>query len=138
MDETGLSSAVTEYLSGYEGRSALAITHNVSADVGRLQGNREIALFRIMQECLSNIHRHSGSSTASIRIFREGESVIMEVTDAGRGVKRRQDGKIVYGVGLRSMQERLRPFNGSLFLESSGVGTKVTVTLPGSPTIMPE
>lgn len=138
MDETGLSSAVAEYVSGYEGRSALTIAHNVSADVGRLQGNREIALFRIMQESLGNIHRHSGSSTASIRIFREGESVVMEVSDAGRGLKHGDDGKIVYGVGLRSMQERLRPFNGSLSLTSSDTGTKVTVTLPCSPAIMPQ
>lgn len=138
MDELGLGSTVTDYAAGFENRSGLKITVEVSSDLGRLQGNREIALFRVIQESLANIHRHSGSATANIRIFRDGQSVILEVTDQGRGLACRDDGRLRYGVGLRSMQERLRPFNGSLAIESSDAGTKVTVILPQAPAAIPE
>ena len=138
MDELGLGSAIAEYAAGFAGRSTLKVTVNVAADVGRLEGNREIALFRIMQESLANIHRHSGSATASIQIFRDGQNVILEVADQGRGLKRSEDGRIIYGVGLRSMQERLRPFNGSLSIESSDAGTKVKVVLPHARAVTPE
>jgi signal transduction histidine kinase len=138
MDELGLGSAVEEYAAGFEGRSGLKITVAASRDVGRLQGNREIALFRILQECLGNIQKHSGSPTANIQIFRKDQSVILEVSDQGRGLQRREDGKVRYGVGLRSMQERLRPFGGTLSVESSDAGTKVTVVLPNAPVAPPE
>jgi len=138
MDEFGLDSTIAEYVEGFERRSGLKIAVEVSSDVGRLQGNREIALFRIIQECLGNIHRHSGSPTGNIRIFRQDQSVVVEVTDHGRGLTRREDGKLIYGVGLRSMQERLRPFNGSLCIESSDAGTKVKVILPQAPAVFPK
>jgi signal transduction histidine kinase len=138
MDELGLASAIKEYASGYESRSGLEITVEVSSDLGRLQGNREIALFRIIQESLGNIHRHSGSPTANIRLFREQQQVVLEITDQGRGLQRRADGRIKYGVGLTSMRERLRPFGGSLSIESSSAGTKVTVALPEATPVMPE
>lgn len=133
MDEAGLGSAIAQYATGFEVRSKLNIAVEIKSDVGRLEGNREIVLFRIMQECLGNIHKHSGSSTARIRVFREGQSVVLEVTDQGRGVQRDRHGRIQYGVGLRSMQERLRPFNGSLSIHSSDVGTAVKVVLPVAP-----
>jgi signal transduction histidine kinase len=138
MDESGLGSAIAEYTAGFEGRSGLKIAVEVSSDVGRLPDNCEIALFRIMQEALGNIHRHSGSATASIRIVLEGQSVVLEVADQGRGLKRREDGGLIYGVGLRSMQERLRSFSGSLSIDSSDAGTKVTVVLPHAPAVIPE
>ena len=133
MDELGLGSAIAEYVAGFERRSNLKLAFEIANDIGRLQGNREIALFRIMQECLGNIHRHSDSSTASIRVFRDGHNLVMEVADKGRGLKRDKDGKVIYGVGLRSMQERLRPFGGTLAIESSDAGTKVTTLLPNAP-----
>jgi signal transduction histidine kinase len=135
MDEAGLGSAIVEYATGFEDRSNIKVAVEIGSDVGRLQGNREIALFRIMQESLGNVHRHSGSSTASIRVFREGEGVVLEVADKGEGLKRGEDGRPKYGVGLRSMQERLRPFGGSLSVESSDSGTKVAVVLPKSPAV---
>jgi signal transduction histidine kinase len=135
MDELGLASAVKEYTSGFESRSGLKITVEVASDVGRLEGNREISLFRIVQEGLGNIHRHSGSPTASIRIFRDQEQVVLEIADQGHGLQCGEDGKIGYGVGLTSMQERLRPFNGNLSIESSSAGTKVTVVLPQAPAV---
>lgn len=91
-----------------------------------------------MQECLGNIHRHSSNPTANIRLFRDDHSVVLEVIEQGRGLKGREDGRLIYGVGLRSMQERLRPFRGSSSIESSDAGTKVTVILPEAPAVIPE
>jgi signal transduction histidine kinase len=133
MDEAGLGAAIAGYATGFSARSKINIAVDVKSDVGRLGGNREIVLFRIVQECLGNIHKHSGSSTANIRIFREGRSVVLEVTDQGQGLKHEEDGKIKYGVDLRSMQERLRPFSGSLSIDSSAAGTTVKVVLPDAP-----
>jgi signal transduction histidine kinase len=130
MDELGLASAIGDYVSGFEARSGLRITYEVSVDIGRLEGNREISLFRIVQEALGNIHRHSGSPTANIRLFREQEKVVLEITDHGRGLKPGDDGKIKYGVGLTSMQERLRAFGGILNIASTSGGTTVQAVLP--------
>jgi len=130
MEELGLGPAITEYATGFASRSGLKITVEISNDVGRLQGNREIALFRIVQESLSNVHRHSGSPTVSISLFRDKQDVVLEIADQGRGMDRGEDGKIRYGVGLRSMQERLRPFGRALDIESSAAGTKLKIILP--------
>ncbi len=138
MDELGLGSAIEEYATGYESRSGIKITIEVSKDVGRLPGNREIALFRIVQESLGNVHKHSGSPTALIRLFRDDENVVLEIIDQGRGMERLKDGRFRYGVGLRSMQERLRPFSGRLDIESSAKGTKLTVILPQMPANAPK
>lgn len=138
MDELGLRAAVTEYAQGFEGRSGLKILVDVSEDVGRLEGNREIVLFRIIQESLSNVHRHSGSSTASIRIAREQKDVVMEIVDQGCGVERGEDGKFRSGVGFRGMEERLRPLNGIFSIESSAAGTSVRVVLPNASCVEPD
>jgi len=132
IDELGLRAALTEFARGFEGRSGLKILVEVADDVGRLQGNREIVLFRIIQESLSNVHRHSGSSAATIRISREAQDAILEIIDQGRGLQRDGDGKFRYGVGLRGMQERLRPFNGTFAIDSTAAGTKVRVALPNA------
>jgi two-component system NarL family sensor kinase len=137
MDELGLGSAIADYAEGFESRSGLKVSVDVSNDVGRLQGNREIALFRIIQESLGNIHKHSGSPMANIRMFREEDKVVLEITDQGRGLQVREGGRFRYGVGLRSMQERLRQFGGFLSLESSAAGTKVTVILPKTRAVEP-
>ncbi len=130
INEIGLGSAITEYAAGFEARSGLKIRVEISTDLGRLHGNREIALYRIVQEGLGNIHRHSGSVTATIRFLREKENVVLEVSDDGSGMMRREDGNLGEGVGLRSMRERIRPFGGSLIIESSATGTKLKVILP--------
>ncbi len=92
----------------------------------------EIAIFRAVQECLTNIHRHSGSADCSIKIVRDEERVRVEVKDSGRGIPRdkqlnmRSSG----GVGIRGLQERMRLLGGSLEISSSEKGTTVTATLP--------
>ena len=74
------------YVEGLAERSDVAITLDVADSVGRLPSDMELAIFRLVQECLTNIHRHSGSKTALIRIAREGESVRAEVQDHGKGI----------------------------------------------------
>jgi two-component system, NarL family, sensor kinase len=94
----------------------------------------ETTIFRVVQECLTNIHRHSGSAAASIRISRSANEVFVEVRDQGKGIPPEQQkimktgGKL--GVGIRGMRERLRQLGGSLQLSSSEEGTVVIARLP--------
>ena len=130
IDEVGLASAVAEYLQGFQKRSGLSVQFEISKDVGRLDGNREITLFRIIQESLGNIHRHSGSSTANVKICCLQNDVQLEIHDQGRGLPDKADGGRSSGVGIKGMQERLRPFGGTLRITSDTTGTCVKVTLP--------
>lgn len=135
LDECGLASALTAYIEGLAERSHLAITLNVAANVGRLPSDMELAIFRVVQECLTNIHRHSGSKTALIRVAREGESIRTEVQDHGKGMS---PGRLLEvqskgsGVGIAGIRERMRLFHGELKIESNGSGTSVIVTIPMS------
>ena len=130
IDELGLPSAVREYAQGFQNRSGVRVQVEVSHQVGRLGEEREIALFRIIQEALGNIHRHSGSSVAYIAIFCDGQNVVLEVGDQGRGLPVVYDRQTNHGVGIKSMQERLRPFGGNLEIESTNTGTTVRAVLP--------
>jgi len=130
IDEVGLASAVAEYVQGFQKRSGLTVEFEISQDVGRLDGNREITLFRIIQESLGNIHRHSGSSTANVKLSCPQNDVVLEIRDQGRGVPNDPDGKPSAGVGIKGMQERLRPFGGTFRITSDTTGTCVKVTLP--------
>ncbi len=133
LDECGLASALNMYVEGLAERSRIAITLDVAANVGRLPGDMELAIFRLVQECLTNIHRHSGSETALIRVARERESVRTEVRDHGKGISPerlleiRSHGS---GVGIRGIRERIRQFHGEMKIESSGSGTSVMVSIP--------
>jgi two-component system, NarL family, sensor kinase len=98
----------------------------------RLSADTELVIFRIVQESLTNVHRHSGSKTASIRVAREGDKIIVEVQDHGRGIPPERLAEIQSqgsGVGISGMRERLRHFNGKLFVESNGTGTKIFASL---------
>jgi signal transduction histidine kinase len=130
MDEVGLASAVVEYARGLEKRSGLSVEVEVSREVGRLDGDREIALFRIIQEGLGNILRHSGSPTASVKVFRLENDIVLEIRDHGRGLPGSNGEALHFGVGIRSMQERLRQFGGTLQIESNGSGTMIRAVLP--------
>lgn len=130
MDEVGLPSAIAGYVEGFEKRSGLSIQIDITKELGRLAPNREIALFRIVQESLGNIRRHSGSATASVRIRCIGDDIVLEIQDQGRGLGAGSADKINVGVGIRSMRERLRQFGGELQIESNGVGTIVRAVLP--------
>jgi len=96
----------------------------------------ELVIFRIVQESLTNVHRHSGSKTASIRIARESDKIIVEVQDKGKGMSAERLKEIQSqgtGVGISGMRERLRHFNGELIVESNGTGTKIFATLLSKP-----
>jgi PAS domain S-box-containing protein len=130
IDEVGLASAVAEYVQGFQKRSGLTVQFEIAGDVGRLDGNREITLFRIIQESLGNIHRHSGSSTAAVKIFCMENDIVLEIRDQGRGLPTASDGQSNAGVGIRGMRERLRPFGGVLRITSDASGALVRVVLP--------
>jgi PAS domain S-box-containing protein len=133
LDEAGVSSALSWYVQGLVERSSLAIDLKVSDDFGRLPSGMELLIFRLVQECLTNIHRHSGSKTALIRVEREESNVHVEVEDRGRGMSPERLAEIQSqgtGVGIRGMRERVRHFSGDLVIESNGSGTKVYATLP--------
>jgi two-component system, NarL family, sensor kinase len=133
LDETGIASALGWYVQGLAERSSLEINLKVPEDFGRLPSEMELLIFRIVQEGLTNIHRHSGSKTALIRIERDENAVHVKVEDHGRGMSPERLAEIQSqgtGVGIRGMRERLRHFRGDLVIESNGSGTKVKATVP--------
>jgi len=134
LDEIGLSAALDWYVDGLKQRAGLKVTLNLQRDLERPSREMELAIFRVVQECLSNIHRHSGSSSARIRIARESGKVIVEVSDEGRGMDPDKLAKLrarSAGLGLRGIRERVRPFNGDVEIESQvDQGTSVRITFP--------
>ena len=135
LDEEGLQSAISWYVRGLTERSGLEIAFKISEGFGRLPREMELAIFRLVQESLTNIHRHSGSKRATIEISRTPEQVLLEVRDEGRGISREKLADIQSrgaGFGIRGMRERARQFGGEMSIESSGKGTLFRVTIPVS------
>ena len=133
LDESGLSSALNWYVQGLKERSGLDVELRFPEKFGRLPDDAELVIFRIVQESLTNVHRHSGSKTASIRIARDADRVTVEIQDQGRGMSPEKLAKIQAqgsGVGISGMRERLRHFNGELLVESNDRGTMIFATLP--------
>lgn len=135
LDERGLASALQWYVEGFMRRSNIEVHLDVASDVGRLPGDMELALFRIVQEGLTNIHQHSGSPVANLRVLREAHRVILTIADAGKGmpaevVERMSTSGSPIGVGIAGMQERIRQLGGRLEIDSGDQGTTLTVTLP--------
>ena len=134
LDEIGLKSALNEYVNGFGERSNITVTLDLPRVLDRLPRDTELSLFRIVQECLTNIHRHSGSSTAHVRLSRVPGEIQLEVRDQGRGMSPEIQEKFQTGgssgVGLRGMRERVRQIGGSLRIQSNRHGTSVLVVLP--------
>ncbi len=134
LDEIGLLSALKWYIEGFSERSKIRVTSDIPSDLGRLPRDVELSLFRIVQECLTNIHRHSGSLTAFVRLARSRQGVTLEVKDEGRGFSPNGEtivsGSETPGVGLRGMRERVRQLGGQFEITSSGIGTLVFARLP--------
>lgn len=133
LDESGLASALDWYVQGLADRSDLKVSLTVSDDIGRFPGDLELVIFRLVQECLTNIIRHSGSKTASILINFDHDEVVVAVEDQGKGMPPERLEAIQSGgagVGIRGMRERLRQFQGTLRVESGPWGTRVSVTIP--------
>jgi len=142
LDEIGLGSALQWYVSGFSERSNIAVALDLTSDLGKLPRDVELSLFRIVQECLTNIHRHSGSSTARVRIFRTPGEICLEVRDEGKGIPGELRDKISsgegFGLGIRGIRERLRQFGGRLDLHSDENGTVVLAAVPDGPRESPE
>jgi signal transduction histidine kinase len=134
LDEMGLKSAIPWYLEGFTARSGIKTSFEAQ-EFGRLRRDCELALFRVLQESLTNVHRHSGSKTAQIRLFVEKTLCVLEVEDQGKGVTREfldQLGKnlTAFGVGVRGMNERMRQLDGRLELSLTATGTLVRAMVP--------
>ncbi len=135
LDELGLVSAIKEYAQGFSTRSGIQLEVDLQAGFGRLPQETETALFRIVQESLSNIQRHSGSLTAQIRLREGSTSVTLEVSDQGEGMKKSSgehpdDGGTRLGVGILGMRERVAQLGGTIAIDSSPSGTTVRATIP--------
>jgi PAS domain S-box-containing protein len=132
LDERGLAAAVRWFADGFTQRSGVQVRLEVPPELQRLPEEVEMALFRIVQEGLTNTHRHSGSSTATIRLTADQNQVQLEMRDAGKGLpKPRNDGYVApLGVGITGMRERVKQLGGQMKIESGSRGTIVSVTLP--------
>jgi len=135
LDELGLASAVEEYVKGFSQRSGLNLEFEMPADIGRLSSESETALFRIVQEALGNIQKHSGSSKGRIRLTKENGEIVLEITDSGRGARAEdlQDREVrasALGVGILGMRERMRQLGGRLDISLGSRGTTVRAMVP--------
>ena len=134
LDEAGLASALRWYVEGFSERSKIDAKLDFPESFVGLSKEIELSIFRVVQECLTNIHRHAGSPTAGIRIIQEEACLRVEIEDAGKGIPPEKESALRSsangGVGLRGMRERLRQLGGTLQIQSNGHGTRVTAILP--------
>jgi PAS domain S-box-containing protein len=136
LEELGLQSAIPWYLDGFSERSSIQTTFKVQAGLRRLLRDGELALFRVLQESLTNVHRHSGSKIAHVRLLTKKGMCILEIEDEGKGIPSQvleqstQDWTGSQGVGVRGMNERLRQLGGRLELMSKKTGTTVRAMIP--------
>jgi signal transduction histidine kinase len=135
LEEMGLKTAIPWYIEGFAKRSGIEVNLDICPDLRRLPRDVELAAFRVVQESLTNVHRHSGSATAHIRACLECGSISLQVKDAGKGIpadvlESSRDGRATLGVGLRGMNERVRQLGGTFQLLSDGHGTTVRASIP--------
>jgi len=134
LDEAGLEDAIRHYVEGFAARTGIEVKFQISPRFGRMPPDVELALFRVVQESLTNIQRHSQSLRAAIQLGRSADEVKLEISDKGQGASRRELTGVIgspfrLGVGIPSMQERVRLIGGWLEIESSSSGTTVRVTV---------
>jgi PAS domain S-box-containing protein len=134
LDEAGLESALRWFVEGFAQRSGIDVDLELAPEVGRLSNEMEIAVFRIVQESLANVHRHSGSKTAQVRVVRDGERVTLEIQDQGRGLTANGGSAAsepaMPGVGIQGMRERVRQLGGNFEIKSSRGSTVVRAAIP--------
>lgn len=134
LEETGLPSAIRWHLDGLSQRSGLRTTCEIADDV-RLPHDVELALFRVFQESLTNVHRHSQSETAHIQFAMDHDHAFLEIKDQGKGMpfdfsELKTESLGTLGVGIRGMHERIRQLGGKLEITSTSEGTTVRATVP--------
>jgi signal transduction histidine kinase len=138
LDEAGLASALRWYIEGFTERSNIRVELEFPDHFDRLSRDLETAIFRLVQECLTNVHRHSESAVAKIRLIRTADEIRLEVEDDGKGIPPEKQAELLStgtpGVGIRGMRERLRQLGGTLEITCNGIrqGTKVIAKLPAS------
>lgn len=135
LDETGFSSAAQWYIEGFAKRSGVKVRMDFATSVERLRDTIEIALFRVLQESLTNVHRHSGTTEVDICYRRDAQAVFLEVRDYGCGMPKERSSQLGYpvkdsGVGLAGMRERLHELNGILEVEPANPGTRLRAIVP--------
>ena len=135
LDETGFASATEWFVNGFAQRSGIRVVLNLPSRLQRLPGSVEIALFRVLQEALTNVHRHARASVVHVDIERNRQYVALTVRDDGSGIParrlRQMRGTAVgSGVGLASMRERVHELRGLLSIQSDEHGTEVSVKIP--------
>ena len=134
LDEAGLSGALGWYVEGLQQRgSGIRVELAMPVSFGRLSDEMEMAIFRIVQECLTNIHRHSGAANAKIELVPSESSILLNIQDDGKGISREKLAGIRQqrsGVGITGIRERVRHFDGTIEITSDGRGTTVAVRLP--------
>jgi two-component system, NarL family, sensor kinase len=129
LDQKGLQGAVKSYVDGFSKRSGITVDMRSMMDVGRLPLDVEMALFRIVQESLTNVKRHSGGAWAEIHLNKSDDTVVLQIRDFGRGMARKTNA-VEEGVGIPGMQQRVRQLGGVLEIESNDSGTAVTAKVP--------
>ncbi|MGA8620568.1 MAG: sensor histidine kinase [Candidatus Sulfotelmatobacter sp.] len=138
LDEVGFACAAEWYIEGFAKRSHITVRSQLATDGERLPMSIEIALFRVLQESLTNAYRHSGASEVNVSFQRQPEAAILEIRDFGRGIAaerlaRLRETSAETGVGMAGMRERLYELHGKLEIESDGSGTTMRATVPISP-----
>jgi len=135
LDVVGFASAASSYLQQFEKRSGIKANANVPEDLRLPSKEAELVLFRVLQESLTNVHRHAQASTVDVWLARRGHEVALTIQDNGRGlpsgVMENFSAGMASGVGLAGMRERLAEFGGSLSVETSHSGTMVRASIPG-------
>ena len=135
LDELGLADALAWYANGFSERSGISVDLGVPSELGHLPRDVELTLFRLVQEGLTNVHRHSGSRCARVSLARNTHSVTLEIQDSGRGIPANVlhavDGRPPsFGVGIAGMRERVRQLGGRMEITSTGMGTCIRTVLP--------
>jgi PAS domain S-box-containing protein len=135
LDEAGLGSAAHWYVDGFAQRSGIKVNLNLPPKLGRLDNDVEVALFRAVQEGLTNVHRHSGSSVVDICLRFDAKNLRLEIKDDGRGIPKKRLRSLIEvpaeaGVGLAGMRERIRELGGSLEIRSDRTGTTLAINIP--------
>jgi signal transduction histidine kinase len=132
LDEAGLREAIKIYAEGFSQRSKVAARIDIPEDLPRLSQDLEISLFRVVQECLTNIHKHAGATSVAISICNSAGEISLTVSDNGKGLPAGHS----FGVGLRGMEERIRQLRGNFKISSNAQGTTVLVRVPRARNIM--
>jgi PAS domain S-box-containing protein len=135
LDEAGFDTAARWYVEGFARRSGIAVNLDLPQKLMRLHPDIELALFRAVQECLTNVHKHAGSSSVEIRMTQDTKQVRLEIADNGNGIPKDRlhyllGGTAVAGVGIAGMRERFHELGGSLEIRSNRKGTTIIVTAP--------